>query len=171
MFFLFNDANTAHKSHNPRPYSSLPHSSFLLLRSSRAARRLGPHFLLISSRSSTCFSFATLGALHTIATSTALHLNCFASASCEFLIGSASRSRRISSKSAVVRWYDFSYGVRTGGGNCWGEAWLLLLLPPARDVARGEPEACCVRSLRRGSDRGRNLVGVWYMDGAAEGGL
>lgn len=104
-------------------------------------------------------------------TNMTLQPNCLARFKTEFFIGSARRSRRISSTSSFVR--EWFLGAVAGdrsskmvGREETSTGW------EAKFVVTEEENRFLARvARRRGSDLGRNLKGVWKTEGAEEGGL
>lgn len=100
------------------PYVSLYHCSRLNCLSSLATVLFAPHLDLITSVTAFCIAclfFASPSVA--IETSIPEQSNFLESFFTDHVRGSAPRSFLISSKSASVKWYLFSYGFRTGGGS------------------------------------------------------
>lgn len=161
------DRRAAHNS----PLSIISH---LLCLSSNALALRGPHLARTSANASFILTRCSSDDVQHIMTKSLAQPNRVASAVTLFLTGSSARSRRISATSASLRWYrlpacGLTCGKAVGSTSAPGVVGVVGALYWI--VADEENRLAGSWARRRGSDRGRNLKGVWYTEGAAEGGL
>ena len=138
-------------------YSALRASSFLFIMSSRALVLLGPHLALNASSLLRSYSFLSFDASQHIFTKNIEQLNFLANLAAVHLNGSWVRKCRISAMSDSLRWCLTPIGLNlemTGGSR-----------------VEGDFAVVAAKSCFRLSSFGRNMEGVWFIDGADDGGL
>lgn len=160
-------------------HASRPQSFFLSDLASLASLFFLPHLSLIASIfASACF--ARSGAVTHKLTKNCEQLNFSAKRTRLQYNGSSVLNLRISSISTCVRWYCFSYIGRTGFNvfaltcvacRCAAIRAKIDVFSVGARAPAFDADNASSYSFLRGSDWGRNLLGVWYTLGALGGGL